>query len=231
VINSQTWRQENASRYIRKFQSRRSLLMWKIMGRRLDGWTNADHPTELSPGVASTLPAGANANRADIDYTGTMMPPPASAAPALSADEKMLFARWIDLGAPINHSNAAEAALGWLHDEQKPTLTLAAPRIGTNIDLRTIRLGFFDADTGINMASLSVKASFSVQGRAPNTELSDLFVSESTWVRALTLTSAIASQRNAWIDVRIKDVQGNESQILRHFDVRNAGDLFASGFE
>src|SRR5206468_1167437 len=32
VINSQTWRQSNASRYIRAFQSRRSLLIWKIFG-------------------------------------------------------------------------------------------------------------------------------------------------------------------------------------------------------
>ena len=43
-----TWRQTNASRYIRKFQSRRSLLVWKLFGRRLDGWTNAAHPTEKS---------------------------------------------------------------------------------------------------------------------------------------------------------------------------------------
>ena len=43
------WRQTNASRYVRKFQSRRSLLVWKIFGRRLDGWTNTDHPTEARP--------------------------------------------------------------------------------------------------------------------------------------------------------------------------------------
>ena len=71
-----SWRQTNASRYIRRFQSRRSLLIWKIMGARLDGWSNADHPTEFVPGDAGTLPAGASPNEADLDFTGTIMPPP-----------------------------------------------------------------------------------------------------------------------------------------------------------
>ena len=43
------------TRYVRGFQSRRSLLIWKIYGRRLDGWTNDDFPTEKVPGDASTL--------------------------------------------------------------------------------------------------------------------------------------------------------------------------------
>lgn len=34
VIQNGTWRQTNASRYIRKFQSRRSLLTWKLFGER-----------------------------------------------------------------------------------------------------------------------------------------------------------------------------------------------------
>ncbi len=100
------WRQSNASRYVRPFQSRRSLLIWKIFGERLDGWTNADHPTESTPGDASTLPAGADANDADLDYSGTIMPPPDSDAPALSDAEKMNFARWVDLGCPINTGKA-----------------------------------------------------------------------------------------------------------------------------
>ena len=37
------------------FQSRRSLLVWKVFGARLDGWTNADHPTESTPGVVPEL--------------------------------------------------------------------------------------------------------------------------------------------------------------------------------
>ena len=49
------WCFPNASRYVRMFQSRRSLLVWKILGRRTDGWTNDDHPTETMPGDPSTL--------------------------------------------------------------------------------------------------------------------------------------------------------------------------------
>src|SRR5581483_2930060 len=49
------WRQTNASRYIREFQSRRSLLVWKILGRRTDGWTNDDFPSEEVAGDPSTL--------------------------------------------------------------------------------------------------------------------------------------------------------------------------------
>jgi len=72
------------------FQSRRSLLMWKLFGERLDGWTNADHPTETVPGDPMTLPMGASANEADLDYTGSATRnPPAQASlrglPAVSA--------------------------------------------------------------------------------------------------------------------------------------------------
>ncbi|MBV1920462.1 MAG: hypothetical protein KUG73_07245, partial [Pseudomonadales bacterium] len=38
VIPNKSWRQTNISRYIRRFQSRRSLLIWKLFGERLDGW-------------------------------------------------------------------------------------------------------------------------------------------------------------------------------------------------
>ena len=97
MIGNRTWRQTNASRYVRMFQSRRSLLIWKIFGRRLDGWQNSDHPTETVPGNPATLPSGADANTADLDYTGTEMPPAGSGVPALTEDEKMNFARWVDL--------------------------------------------------------------------------------------------------------------------------------------
>ena len=110
--NRGTWRQTNASRYVRRFQSRRSLLVWKVFGRRLDGWRNADHPTETVPGDPATFPAGADRNAADIDFTGTIMPPPGSGVPALTQDEKMTIARWIDLGAPINGGNGGTLAVG-----------------------------------------------------------------------------------------------------------------------
>src|SRR5699024_4466084 len=37
------------TRYIRKLQSRRSLLIWKVFGERLDGFSNEDFATETVP--------------------------------------------------------------------------------------------------------------------------------------------------------------------------------------
>jgi len=42
----------------------------------VDGWTNADHPTEFTPGNPSGLPSGVDINATDLDYTGMIMPPP-----------------------------------------------------------------------------------------------------------------------------------------------------------
>src|SRR5262249_21851292 len=44
------WTNLGASRYIRLMQARRSLLVWKVFGRRLDGWKNDDFPHEATPG-------------------------------------------------------------------------------------------------------------------------------------------------------------------------------------
>ena len=110
VIHNGTWRQTNASRYIRKFQSRRSLLVWKIYGQRLDGWTNDDYPTARVPGDAGTLvlqgerilDTQRNRDRADLDFRGLQMPPPeavkAGRVQPLSDEDR----RTIGLGCPID---------------------------------------------------------------------------------------------------------------------------------
>jgi len=133
VIVNRRWRQTNASRYVRLFQSRRSLLVWKVFGRRLDGWTNADHPTETVPGNPGTLPPGAQPDDADLDFTGTIMPPPGSKVPPLTQDEKMTIARWVDLGCPIDLGwGNANARFGWFLDDLRPVLTVSLPRPGPN---------------------------------------------------------------------------------------------------
>ncbi|HZT80526.1 MAG TPA: hypothetical protein VFA26_09895, partial [Gemmataceae bacterium] len=78
-----SWGAMQASRYVRKMQSRRSLLAWKIFGRRLDGFSNDDHPSEAKPGDRDTLVLkGEKVDvqkykaRADLDYVGSPMPPP-----------------------------------------------------------------------------------------------------------------------------------------------------------
>src|SRR5206468_2348130 len=72
------------SRYVWAFQSRRSLLIWKIFGARLDGFSNDDHPMEAVPGDPATLqfkgqpfkPTPQDRSRPDVGYTGSIMPPP-----------------------------------------------------------------------------------------------------------------------------------------------------------
>ncbi len=226
------WRQTNASRYIRKFQSRRSLLMWKIFGERLDGWSNADHPTEAVPGDPNTLPGGADPNQADLDFTGTIMPPPGSGVPALSEDEKITIARWIDMGCPIDTAEGTPSdAYGWFLDDQRPTLTLSVPRAGlATSPVTALRFGMADANSGIDSASLSLSADFMVAGRAAGAELADLAVEIDDGIYQIDLGMALGPMAEAHVYVSVADLQGNITQIDRRF-VTDAGQIFADDFE
>lgn len=228
VIANGSWRQTNASRYIRMFQSRRSLLVWKLFGQRLDGWSNASHPTESVPGNAATLPPGANASEADLDFTGSIMPPPP--ATALTEDEKLTIVRWIDLGAPID---SGDPAYGYLLDDLKPTLTVSAPRAGVNAQaIAQLRFAFADANSGIDPQSLQVTADFVVNGRAPGSELADLAQNVGDGMRTITLSSPLALVSNKHLRVSVRDLQGNITRVDQAFSVSGAADgLFLDGFE
>ena len=225
VISTGSWRNHNASRYIRKFQSRRSLLAWKVFGRRLDGWTNDDHPTEAVPGDPSTLPAGASPNQADIDYTGTIMPPPASGYPPLSEDEKITIARWIDLGAPItSQSPGVLADLGWFADELRPVISVALPQAGRGAaPLERIRLGLFDYYSGLDPSSLSVKASFELDGYPPQAELASLFTESGDHVWSHELETPIDALPWAELTVSVEDHSGNRHVVVRRFAIGEPG--------
>ncbi|HYD50928.1 MAG TPA: hypothetical protein VEB21_21405, partial [Terriglobales bacterium] len=209
------WRQSNASRYIRMFQSRRSLLMWKIFGERLDGWSNADHPTEAVPGDPATLPPGASANAADLDYTGTIMPPPGSGLPPLSSEEKLRFARWIDLGCPINLGDAGATPYGWFLDEVRPTLTVSAPRAEAMQSLSEIVVGIADAHSGIDPASLSIRANFAIAGRGAGAELADLADDRGDGIYRIELDSAVAVPPDGTVAFEVRDRQGNTTWLRR----------------
>ncbi|CAM2064498.1 HZS-alpha domain-containing protein [Sulfidibacter corallicola] len=232
VISNGTWRQTNASRYIRKFQSRRSLLVWKVFGERLDGWTNEDHPTESEPGNAATLPDGANPNEADLDFTGTIMPPPGAVhpdtnqpIPALTEDQKMLIATWIDLGCPANETEATggnRTNMGWFLDDLRPTLTISAPRAGLQTrPLTELNIGAFDYYSGLVVESLSVTANFSVNGNAPGTELASLFTESEDHVWTLALQTPILELADGELVVTVRDEQGNISELKRAFGVQS----------
>lgn len=223
VIANGEWRQTNASRYVRKFQSRRSLLAWKIFGRRLDGWINTDHPTESVPGNAATLPSGADPNLADLDFTGSIMPPPGSGVPSLTEDEKMLIARWIDLGAPIDTgAGTASAGYGWFLDDQRPTLAVSLPRAGVNLTpVTAVRFGVADANSGVDPASLSMIASFAVSGRPAGAQLADLATVVGDGIYQLAIAPPASE---ATVTVSVADRQGNVTRVERVFTSIGADD-------
>lgn len=181
----------------------------------------ADHPTETVPGDAATLPAGASANAADLDYTGDIMPPPDSGVPLLTEDEKMLFARWVDLGCPINTgTGGADADYGWFSDENQPTLAVSSPGPNKNIaPLTEIRVGVADANSGIKSGSLSIRADFAINGAAPGTELvsQGSFVSPGIFV--IPLQTPVTNLTVSHLSASVQDVEGNVTRADVRFHV------------
>lgn len=230
VISNKTWRQTNASRYIRKFQSRRSLLIWKLFGERLDGWNNADHPTETIPGNENTLPNGANANEADLDFIASIAHPDGGME-SLSMGEKMTFARWIDLGAPLDISITTGTGLGWFIDDIKPTITISEPRQNLNFSpISVIIFGLADANSGIDFSSLSVKADFVINGQASHSELSSLVTEIEEGIYQIQLNQALAldlQERHLFIEV--SDNQGNIKRVDLRFYTSDL--IFENGFD
>jgi hypothetical protein len=233
VITNKQWRQTNASRYVRQFQSRRSMLMWKIFGQRLDGWTNSDHPTETTPGDPNTLPQGADPNDADLDFTGTVMPPVGSGVPPLTIDQKITIARWIDLGCPINFgAESGEGNLGWFLDDLRPSLNVNQPRTGQNASaVSEIRFGAGDTYSGVDASTFSIKSDLAINGRNPGDELSDLAQSVAPGVYSISVSPPITQAQDAHIFAEVKDVQGNVARVKEEFSVGAPLFLFRDDFE
>ena len=69
----------------RPFQSRRSPLIWMVHGKRLDGFHNEDIPSppldyDNEKDVARLVPSRHHASGCDVDYNGSVMPPPDAVA-------------------------------------------------------------------------------------------------------------------------------------------------------
>lgn len=226
------WRGANASRYVRMFQSRRSLLIWKVFGARLDGWSNDDFPTETTPGDPRTLQlkgepvanTPANRSRADLDFTGSVMPPPeavkAGKVAPLSDEDKLTLVRWIDLGCPIDldydPKNPAKRGSGWALDDQRPTLTVQSPKPGANPPLDRILIGMHDYGTGLDPASFTVVASVAMNGVAAGENLAPKFASLGGGVYELKLTAPLTAT-GATLTVSVKDKQGSVTRVERTF--------------
>jgi hypothetical protein len=234
-IGYDSWGYPNASRYIRKLQARRSLLLWKIFGKRLDGFSNDDHPSESKPGAGDlTLkgePVDMRKYRAkwDIDYAGSIMPPPAAVKSGkvvpLSGEDRRTIARWIDLGCPIDRDydpeRPDERGYGWMCDDNRPILALTYPPPGERSIERLDRIviGMHDYYTGLDADSFVVQADFEINGRSANTNLADQFEETSQGVWELKISSPVKQLGSGTLTVSIKDQQGNTSRIVRTFSV------------
>jgi Hydrazine synthase alpha subunit middle domain len=229
------WTNLGASRYIRLMQSRRSLLVWKLFGRRMDGWVNDDFPHETTPGDRTSLrykgkPAADTPQHREISevgYTGGPMPPPdavkAGKVKSLTDEDRLTLIRWIDLGCPIDldydPNQPEKRGRGWVMDDQRPTLTLTHPRAGTNASLSRIVVGMHDYGSGLDEATFSVVADFAVDGTAAGENLAAKFRPLRGDVWELRLAKPLAVLPRGVLTVAVKDRQGNTTRTQRTFSV------------
>ncbi len=239
-----SWGNPQASRYVRKFQARRSMLVWKILGRRTDGFSNDDHPSESEPGKGDLQMAGKQVevakfkSRQDVDFLGSQMPPPEAVAGTfkwngkaikvepLSDEDKRTILRWIDLGCPIDQdadaigSRETYAGYGWKLDDQRPTLAVTGIVPGANAKVEEILIGMADYGTGLDVGSLTVTSTLELEGTAPGTNLAAKFKDRGDGVWVLKLSRPLPKVADATLDVSVKDKQGNLTRIRRSFSVK-----------
>ena len=238
------WAHPQASRYVRLFSARRSLLMWKVFGKRLDGWSNDDFAVQTDPADPNSLQyqgkpfANKPENRRliNLGYTGSVMPPPEAVAGTyagpdgkkikvapLTDEDCRTLARWIDLGCPIDldydPAKPAARGSGWLQDDNRPTLTLAYPRAGVNPPLTRLLVGMHDYDSGLDMESFRVVADFAVDGIAAGENLAAKFRPKTPGVWELKLARPITRLARGKMEVSVKDRGGNVTRIERTFSV------------
>jgi hypothetical protein len=237
-----SWGYPQASRYVRMFQSRRSLLVWKIVGKRLDGFHNDDHPSEPTPGAGTLAWKGKPVDvnqfkaRADLDYTGGIMPPPEAVAGTyagpdgkkvkvapLGDEDRRTLVRWIDLGCPIDldydPAHPGRRGHGWACDDNRPVLTLTLPRAGANGPLDRLVVGMYDYYSGLDLGSFSVVADFPLEGVPAGQELAPKFKQVAQGVWELRLRAAVRALPSARLSVSVKDRQGNVARVERTFSV------------
>lgn len=237
-----------ASHYVWKLQARRSLLAWKVFGRRLDGWGNDQVETEwLKPGdprrshlnvYRGELREDHRLYLGDIDFDGEPMPPPDAVAgtyegpdgqmiqvPPLSDEEKRMVARWIDLGCPIDLDPNDDPAGpgprgdGYFGDDTRPTLTLTWPMPGNNHRLDRILVGMHDHYAEIDPETFVVTADFPIDGIAAGENLADGLSERTQGVWEYRLKKPISTLGRSELRVRIRDRRGNVSRIVRTFSV------------
>ena len=237
----------SVSRYVVRFQSRQSLLVWKLFGKRMDGRGNDDFPSLAVRNDPKSLHIGGKPvkgvdyadaqklsywirdNVVDIDYEGSIMPPPdavkAGKVAPLSDEDRRMIIRWIDLGCPIDldpnwsPKDPTSKSYGWHGDDQRPTLTLIYPEAGKNAKLSRILVGMHDTYSGLDIGSFEVTADFALAGVPAGQSLASKFRPKTQGVWELVLNEPLTKLQRGRLTVSVKDRQGNMSRIERVFSI------------
>ena len=186
------------TRYLRAFQSRESLLVWKTFGARLDGRSNETRAD-------------------DIDYDPTTDPvhPKLDTLRGLTWDEKLTVARWVDIGAPIGK----RSFWGWFEDDLRPTLWVS-PTLeeGSQGPVQTITVGAYDLESGIASNTLSVTFNVSIGGQSTGTNFAAGLALTNGGVLDVPLPAAVDLMKTqAEMTVKIQDNVGHTTVITRTF--------------
>jgi hypothetical protein len=208
--------------------------MWMVHGKRLDGFHNDDIPSppldlENEKNVLDWCHHGKR-RMYDVDYQGYVMPPTDAVlgkakgpdgklvkVAALSDENKLTLARWIDIGCPIDR----DVKNGWLLDEGRPTLTLTYPEAGVNARLDRILIGMHDYGSGLDMPTFKVTADFEVNGMKAGVNIGPKFKSIAEGIWELRLTNSPTSLPHSKLQVEVRDRQGNTARIERIFSVKS----------
>src|SRR5215203_2448381 len=194
------WWLPQLTRYLRGFQSRQSLLMWKVWGERLDGRSN-------------------DARTDDLDFTPSAAHPAGVGVPGMLPEEKLTLARWIDLGAPIQLGTP----WGFLEDDLRPTLVLrpstAQAWAAGSID--ALEISAFDTESGVVPASLTVTCNLRLGSVAPGANLAAKRpVDPEGTVLRLLLPRRVRLDERAVFTVSVRDGARHVTQIVRMFAPR-----------
>jgi hypothetical protein len=187
------WYLPQLTRWVRAFQSRQSLLMWKVWGERLDGRANGDRND-------------------DLDFVPSSSHPVAG----MTADEKLTLARWIDLGAPIDLGSP----WGFLEDDLRPTLvvrpSVEQARAAGGID--ALEISAFDVESGVVPGGLTVTCNRALGAVAPGGNLaSGRTIDPEGSVLRLLLPRRVSLTEGAVFTVAVRDGAGHATRTVRSF--------------